>query len=758
MASLRNRRSLLFAAILIIAGIIVVLVIVIPRFFQTHTVHTLTGIAPNNNQWTTSSWAPSDNTLLGTAQNTTSDVWFTGSNGIIGEVFYPTADTPNTTALQFLIGDSNHTWVNQEKTDTTSKVRLYNSHALAWVVTNTAKNGDYQLTKIIYTDPARNSVVQQVTFKALQGHLADYQLYVYYDPTIHDKGDNNNSYTKTYQGKTMLVSTSGAGKFASALAASLPYQAGMIGSGFMGQSDGWTDLAGTSNCGSSTCPDYTMNYTYSEATDGNTVQTGLLDLSNGGKSDLSSATSLTFTLALSFGQSSGSSDATSSAEHTLVGTLNDRSNMLAAYVAQWNSFDDSLYTPPAVGNTPTIQQARQQEYYLAANVLKASQDKQTGTFVAGLGTPWGEINGDQDAGGYHLVWERDMYEFSSALIVAGDTADPKRALLWAFTKQQLPGGLFPQNSYVDGSPYFNGIQMDEQAFPIMLAWKLGVTDKQDYLQHIKPTADLIAKSGGVTGQERWEENGGYSPSTLAAMISGLVCAADIARINGDPTSQQRYLSTADYYRKMVIAWTYTTTGPLGNGHYFERLDSNGNPNDADTIQNSNGGGTYDQRSIVDMGFLELVRQGVYPANSPYIASSLPVVDAALEETINGNHYWHRYNHDGYGEHINGSDYDGTGIGQLWPILSGERGIYTIATGANADQYLTAMMAAANGSGLIPEQVWGNNAPAGYTPGTPTKSMNPLNWAMGEYITLLFSISEHKIADVVPITLARYAGS
>ena len=757
MTSLRNRRSLLFAALVIAAAIIVVLVVVIPRFFQPRSVHLISGTAPNDNQWILSTWAPSDNSMLGTAQNTNSDVWFTGSNGILGEVFYPTADTPNTTALQFLIGDSNHTWINQEKSDTTSKVQLYNNHALAWIATNSAKNGKYQFTKLLYTDPARNSVVQQVTFKALQGHLSDYLLYVYYDPAIHDKGDNNNSYTKTFGGKTMLVSTSGAGKFASAVAASLPYQTGMTSSGFMGQSDGWTDMAGKSSCGSSSCPDYTMNYTYNTATGGNTVQAGQLDLSNGGKSDLSSATSLTFTLALSFGQSSGGSDATTSAEQTLAGTLNDRSNMLATYVAQWNSFDDSLHTPPAVGSTPSIQQARQQEYFLAANVLKASQDKQTGTFVAGLGTPWGASNGDQDAGGYHLVWERDMYEFSSALIVAGDTADPKRALMWAFTTQQAPGGLFPQNSYVDGSPYFTGIQLDEQAFPIMLAWKLGVTDKQNYAQHIKPAADALVSSGGNTGQERWEENGGYSPSTLAAVISGLVSAADIARINGDSASQQRYLSTADYYRKMVIAWTYTTSGPLGNGHYFERIDSDGNPNNGDTIQNSNGGGTYDQRSIVDMGFLELVRQGVYPANSPYITSSLPVVDAALEETINGNRYWHRYNHDGYGEHADGSNYDGSGVGRLWPILSGERGIYEVMAGQDADQYLTAMMAAANGSGLIPEQVWGNHAPAGYTAGTPTKSMNPLNWAMGEYITLLFSISEHKIADVVPITLAHYTG-
>jgi glucoamylase len=173
MASMRNPRPLLFSALLIIAAIIVVLVLVIPRFFQTQAVHTISGIAPNNNQWANSTWAPSDNTILGTAQNAASDVWFTGSNGIIGEVFYPTADTPNTTALQFLIGNSNHTWINQEKLDTISKVRLYNNHSLAWIVTNTAKNGAYQLTKTIYTDPARNSVIQQVTFKALQGHLSD---------------------------------------------------------------------------------------------------------------------------------------------------------------------------------------------------------------------------------------------------------------------------------------------------------------------------------------------------------------------------------------------------------------------------------------------------------------------------------------------------------------------------------------------------------------------------------------------------------
>ncbi len=716
------------------------------------------GTAPNG-PGASSIWTPSNNTILGTAatSGTTSDVWFTGYNGIIGEVFYPTADTANTTDLQFLIGDSGHTWADEEKVATSSTVVLYDPHSLAWTVTNTARNGKYRISKTIYTDPTRNSLIQQVTFTALTGTLSNYALYVLYNPTMHGAGNNNTSTTQTFNGRTMLLTTDSSGNYASALAASIPYQSGMTSSGFVGQNDGWTDLKGSSNCGGGTCPDFTMSYTYSAANNGNTAQTGLLDLSNGGTVNTSVATSETFDLVLSFGQTNGSTSAMSSAEQTLAGTLGDNfSSMLSTYVSQWHTFDNGLTSPPAVGSTQAIQQARQQEYYLAANVLKASQDKQTGTFVAGLGTPWGDSNGDGD-GGYHLVWERDMYEFSSALIVAGDTADPTRAVEWAFNTQQESDGHFPQNSYVNGTPYWNGIQMDEQAFPIILAWKLGLSDSATFA-HIKSAANYIVSHGPSTGQDRWEENGGYSPSTIAAEIAGLVCAADLARANGDTADETAWNNTADYWQGMVQNWTFTTTGPLSGGYYFERIDNNGNPNDGATISIANGGGQYDERSIVDAGFLELVRQGVLPASSPYITLSLPVIDSTIEQTINGNQYWYRYNHDGYGEHADGSNYNGTGIGRLWPIFSGERGIYNVAAGNSADAALTAMLASANSSGMIPEQVWDNAAPAGFTPGTPTKSMDPLNWAMGEFITLLASAATGTIADMPSIVYNRYVAN
>ncbi len=670
-------------------------------------------------------WSPATKAILGTGANTTSDVWFTGSSGIVNEVFYPTADTANSTDLQFLVGDSNHTWLDQEKTNTNSTSVLYDPHSLAWVYTNVAKRGLYQISKTIYIDPTRNSLIQQVTFTALSGTLANYQLYALYNPTMHNAGNNNTSTTQTYNSTNMLVTTDASGDYASALAATIPYSTSS--SGFVGVNDGYTDLAGTSNCGSGTSPDYTMSSTYSAANSGNTAQTSQLDHSNGGTINTPTATSLTFNLVLAFGQGTSSSASMTSAESTLAGTLGASfSSMLNTYVAQWNSFDNGLHSPPGIGSTTAIQQARAQEYYLAANTLKASQDKQTGAIVAGLGTPW------------------------------GDTTDSARALQWAFNTQQQSDGHFPQNSYVNGTPYWSGIQADEQAFPIILAYQLGQTDSATFT-HVKNAANYIISHGPSTGQERWEENGGYSPSTIAAEIAGLVSAADLAQINNDTSDENNWLSYADFWQGMVANWTFATSGPLGGGYYFIRIAPNGNPNDGSSISISNGGGNDAENAVVDAGFLELVRLGVLPANSPSITLSLSVVDATISQTIGGNQYWFRYNHDGYGETASGANYTGAGVGRLWPVLSGERGVYTIAlNGANGGEAaLSAMTAAENASGFIPEQVWDTSALAGDTPGTPTKSMDPLNWSMAQYITLLLSDANGSLVTQPPIVYNRY---
>jgi glucoamylase len=264
----RHRRRFSPRLVQLTSGFIIILLlfaIFLAYFNSVHAVDTTASGAPG----TPSFWTPSNNTFLGTAENTSSDVWFSGYNGVIGEVFYPTADMPNTTDLQFLVGDSGHTWVDEEKIATTSQTQLYNKHSLAWTVTNTAISGKYRIMKIIYTDPTRNSLVQPVTFTALSGHLSNYLLYALYNPTIHNAGNNNSSSTQIYNGTTMLVTTDSSANYASALAASFPFEAGMTSSGFVGVNDGWTDLKGSSNCGCSSCPDYAMNDAYSQADNGN---------------------------------------------------------------------------------------------------------------------------------------------------------------------------------------------------------------------------------------------------------------------------------------------------------------------------------------------------------------------------------------------------------------------------------------------------------------------------------------------------------
>jgi glucoamylase len=682
-------------------------------------------------------WSPSTLSFLGTASNPTSKVWFTGFDGIIGEVFYPSADKPATVDWQFLVGNSANSWVDEEKRDTTSQVSLNDAYSLSWNITNTAKNGKYQIQKTIFTDPNRNTLIQQVTFTALKGTLGDFNLYTLYHPAIDNEGQATTGYSTTYKGTKMLVAKHSTSSHASALASSLPFKAGMISTGFVGHSDGWQDLKGG-------MADSTMNWTYESATNGNIAQMAMFDLS-----PYANEKSVTFNLVLSFGNSDAN------AEAVAAETLGDNfSTMLSTYNAQWNSYTNSLNTFDGTAD---------QQYYVAAMAIKAATDKTTGAIVAGLGNPWGNSNysictpfGIPMQGGYHIAWPRDLYKIASALIVAGDTATASKSLDWLLTTMQQPDGHFLQNAFLDGTPYWNSVQMDETALPIVLAWKLGRTDAATYIKHIKPAADYIVKYGPVTGQERWEENSGYSPGTIATEIAGLVCAADIARVNGDATSEAKYLETADYWQSKVESWTFTTSGSIGNGKYYERIDDNGNPNDGHILPIRNGGGFYDERSIVDSSFLELVRLGVKPWNNPHILESLQEIDSTIKQTIAGKgDGFFRYNHDGYGETTTGADYTGAGSGRLWPIFTGERGHFAIASGEKAEDYLVTMRAFANSSYMIPEQVWDNNAPSTYTPGTPTKSMTPLSWSMAEYITLLASNYHGKVMDQPTIVYQRY---
>ncbi len=398
------------------------------------------------------------------------------------------------------------------------------------------------------------------------------------------------------------------------------------------------------------------------------------------------------------------------------------------------------------GSSPLLEQ-----YDVSLMEVKADEDKTyVGGFVAAPTDPWGSSVSANSAGGhgYHVVWTRDEYEMASALLAAGDATDANAALQYIFSYEEESNGAVKQNSFLNGTTVFGSLQMDEVADPIILAWQLGATNSADW-GHVEALANYLVANGPTTPQERWEENGGYSPATMAAEIAGLVCAASIAEANGATSQAATYQSTALSWASQVDGLTYTTTGSYGGGSYFLRITPDGNPNSGASIGIANGGGSHDDRTVVDPSFLELVRLGIKAATATDITNTLPVVDSQLKVTTPEGPIWHRYDFDGYGETSSGGDYTGSGTGNPWPVLTGERGEYDVADGnlSGAQSLLATMAGAANAGYQIPEQVWGGSTgTGGFTFGQPDNSSTPLMWAMAQYVRLAIDISAGQDTD------------
>lgn len=714
-------------------------------------------------------------TMIGTAVNsTTSSVYFTGFRGNLSEVFYPTVDHVATANLEFLVGDSGKTWVDEEKLMTWS-VTQPDPHSMRWRATTSNPAHNWQITKVIFADPSQNTVIQQTTFAATGGKtVGDFNLYLLFKPYLNNAAAKNSATITSSGGNTYLVASSSDSTVNSALGTSLGWTVKggttMVSGGYYGVNDGWQDLLGGSN------PDHTMDWAYGSTSKGNVAQMGWLNTAG------NSATSVTFTVALGFGSSQANAIAAAAA------TLGENiATQQSTYDTAWHSYVAGLSNPGGTADN---------QYYLSAMTLKSAQDKSSGAIVAGMGFPWGPSNGDSDLG-YHLVWSRDMYKFANALITAGDTASATSAVNWLFdTDMDQTNGRFPQNAFVNGTPSWNATQMDEQAMPIILAYRLGPSVYNPLWPKIKLTANYILNKGPWTEQERWEETSGYSPSTIAAEIAGLVSAAQIALANNDTSDAANWLNAADYWQQNVQAWTYTTQGCPNTGSYcgitsiYFRINTSAQsggtlpggwnpvsgPNTTQTIAIGNGGGTHREIDIVDGGFLELVRMGVKRANDPAISNSIATADRIIEENVGSNPAWWRYNYDGYGENNSGGAYDGhTGRGRLWPIFTAERGEYAIAyagMGSAGSSYLSALRALSSAQGFIPEQVWNTSltlppdqdTPGGWvatTPsqdpvGAPTDSIMPLNWAQGEYINLLASVAAGRVVDIPQQVCSRYS--
>lgn len=710
--------------------------------------------------------AQSRKDCVGTARNTTSKIWFTIANGVLSDVYAPTVDATNVETMQFLVTDGS-TFTDLQTRDMTYTATS-DPTGMMCTVTSTAKSGAYRLVTTYLTDPARDSVVVHTRYDALKPSAKKYQLFVRLDANAGGNGGGGSAnggadtaVVDTSTGTRVPVSfdtntTSQANRTAYAVPSYLALRAdqafSVVSSGFVGTaSDSINQLDAS----------HSLTPVTDTATSGNVEQTAGLRRDRSGSA----------TIALGFGSSQAAAVGTASATvKTKVAALS------VGYLAGWVKYDGSLKPPilTAPGLAPSQRLTAVKNYYQSANVVKASEDKTfPGAIVAGLDAPWGQSIAANDpnnlfTSGYREVFSRDLYEAWTALYTDGDLATARDTVRYLLTKSQQANGSQPRNSLLDGTKAADAFndQLDETAYPILMALQSGLAGDNTLWPHVKAAANFLISHGPSFGVERWEEQTGYSPSTIAAEIAGLVAAASIADTHGDATSARVWRATADQYQRSIKAWGVTTNGPLSPAPYFIRLSKTGDPNAAISYNVGNGGPTLDQRAVVDNGFLEYVRLGILPATDPVIANSLAVTDATIQRPTASGPGWLRYNGDGYGDCVAGSGTSCTitgapwtdgnvGTGHPWPVLAAERAQQFLAIGqaSAASSVLASINRENSGPGLVPEQVWDQpnlpRAPYGSDPATASigfvngqadGSASPLTWGSASQVRLTADLS------------------
>jgi glucoamylase len=692
-------------------------------------------------------WTSSAKSGVGTALNQHSKVWFTISHGILNEVYFPRVDQACTRDMGFIVTNGSD-FFSEEKRDCSFENRPIEPGVPVFELTNTCNSGRYRIHKEVLTDPHRNVVLQKIRFEPLKGVLSDYHLYVLLSPHLANGGYGNTGWFGDYKGAPMLFAEHDGA--ALSLASSAPWKKASVG--FVGASDGWQDIS----------KHFQMEWEYTRAENGNIALTGEIDLA---------ASNGEFVLALGFGAIW--SEAGQHARSTLV---EDYAEIQSQYVSQWKKWQTTLLK--------LDEPLREYDLYRSSTaVLRTHESKDfLGGIIASLSIPWGFNKGDEDLGGYHLVWPRDLVETAGALLAAGAVSDSVRVLRYLEATQEAAGN-WAQNLWLDGRPYWNGIQMDEAAFPILLLDLLrreapeALGNRDRWWPMVRKAVSFILRNGPVTQQDRWEEDSGYSPFTLAVEISALLAAADIADLAGHSEEAGFMRDAADAWNDNIERWVYATGGDLaeqlGIDGYYVRIA----PPDTDIagaasptqgfvpIKNrppGEDGGQDGDRAyhIISPDALALVRFGLRAPDDPRILNTLRAIDALLAVELPQGPCWYRYNGDGYGEHEDGSAFDGTGIGRPWPLLAGERAHYALAGGHRDEaEALLSMIenSTAGNSRLLSEQVWdAADIPAlELFRGKPTGSASPLVWAHSEYIKLRRSIRDNKIFDQPPQTVKRY---
>ncbi|WP_349304656.1 glucan 1,4-alpha-glucosidase [Pseudoalteromonas sp. BDTF-M6] len=749
-------------------------------------------------------WAYSGKTGIGTsfeayhngqysdqaATGPVSKVWFSLAKGMITETMFGLIHQAQIRDMQFIVTGADFVVSEQdglkntvEYLDTDEQGR---PRSLAYRVTSEDEQGRFRIIKDIFTDPDAQSLLVRARFEANQPGLT---AHVQVNPYVNNDGLNDSA--KVAGGALLAYSD---GKHFLSLQSKQGLSDASVG--FFGQSDRLTQLNKENTF---------SRYTSTGEQTGNVTMSATL-----GKINKSSE----FDLVLSYGNTEQS--AIDEGQKTLKRGYD---TVLAHYNGEgdfigWQDYLQSLTITDLYPSTEDGGKLLN----TSALVLKAQEDKtHAGALIASLSNPWGDtVKAEQGHTGYKAVWVRDFYQVAMAFLAMGDSDTAKAAFNYLPKVQvrentpdnQGDSGWFLQKTHVDGELEWVGVQLDQTAMPIMLAWKLyqgEVLTKEElstwYTQMLKPAADFLVDGGlakilwndtqitpPLTQQERWEEQAGYSPSTTAAVIAGLISAAEIAKLSGDEKNAARYLATAKQYNQDVEALMFTTKGTLEgdgvDGRYFVRIAQDLDANADTKLAANNGRQGMDKKQILDGGFLELVRYGVRAASSDSVLESLPEYDdQTLAENLRVKYTftdaqgeafpgWRRYGNDGYGEdEKRGTNYAEGGVntdgqrGRVWPFFTGERGHYEIAaaqslTGDAAAQkyadiqhtYVRGMEGFANKGMMLPEQVWdgvGVN-PFGYELGQGTNSATPLAWTHAEYVKLLRSLSDKRVWDHYPL--------
>ena len=658
------------------------------------------GIAPT--------WSSSDKDFVTTALGS-SRLWATVGHGIINEVYWPSTGRPQLRDLGFYLVREGR-WVDLKRE---RRYHLSTPQPYIPLLSIVHEHDDYCLKLEVLPDPARDVLLIQYSVDG------PYRLIVLAAPHLGGTGTGNTAWVDeelyAQHGSNALCLTSDS---------SLTH----VSAGFVGASDGWQDLMRHG----------ALTFAFRRAEHGNVALTAALSAPSG-------------VLALGFAR-------TPLGAHTLAraSLAEGFERARTTFLADWAEWGERLILP-----RPS--EALANEALLSATVLKVHEDRSyPGALVASLSIPWGSSS--DTLGGYHLVWPRDATLAAFALLAANQVSDVRRILAHLIAVQ-LPDGHWPQNYFPSGVPFWTGVQLDEAAFPVLLAAKLRELSEPELpgtRAMVRRAVGFVARTGPTSDQDRWEENPGTNPFTLAVAISALVAAEPWLE-----AEERAYaLSLADDWNDRLESWCYVTGTPLARraevAGYYVRIASpekEGGLTGRILLRNRNGE-TIQASALVSLDFSYLVRLGLRDARDPRIQDTLKVVDRELRvETPSGSVY-HRYNDDGYGEHSDGRPYDGSGVGRAWPLLVGERGHLALQAGEDPLPYLETMLRCASPGGLLPEQVW-DTAPIperGLLPGRPSGSAMPLLWSHAEFLKLLVAREVRRPVERLESVEARYGAA